>query len=324
MTRLDVCICGNNWGGLLEELQSRLPELRVGVLPRHELKHHPEIRVLIPGIAKITDELLSSLPNLQLIHQAGVGLDAVDVDSATRRGIWVANVPSYGTGNAESVAEIALLHMLLLSRRIYEAQREMAEGNWGNPLGSALIGKTVGIYGVGGLGLALAERLHPFGVRLIGIKRTPDPALAKQYRFDWIKGTDYRELLLKESDFVVITATANETVEHPFQKADFQQMKNSAYLINVARGVWVNEKDLLEALERKEIAGAGLDVLYEEPPASPQKWLKSPLNLVVTPHIGGRTAQSFTGISEVVAQNIRRVWEHLPPITAANQPKMVS
>lgn len=318
--KVDVCICGKNWGNLLEELQSRLPNYHIGVLSRSEIRHHPEISVLIPGMVKITDELISCLPNLKLIHQAGVGLDTVNIDNATKRGIWVANVPSYGTGNAESVAEIAILHMLLLSRKFHLAQQLMADGEWGNPVGISLLGKTVGIYGVGNLGRALAERLHPFGPRLIGIKRRPGPNLIKQYGFEWIKGTEARFQLLRESDFVVITASANQAVKHPFQIEDFRQMKKSAYLINVSRGAWVNETDLLTALEQNEIAGAGLDVLLEEPPSNPKKWLNSLPNLIVTPHIGGCTEQAFTGISEVVAENIKRVWEGLSPTTAVNNP----
>ncbi len=319
MKSVNICLCANNWGDLLEQLRGKLPDFSIAVLDEENIVKHPEIKVLIPGIMKVTDDIISRLPNLVMIHQAGVGVDSVDLKAAKQRGIWVANVPSYSSGNAESVAEIAIHHMLSLSRRVPEAQGTMGNGGWGNPLGASLRGKTVGIYGAGGIGKALAERLVSFGVRLIGIKRNPERKRENMYPFERLEGLEFRKELLKIADFVIITASANRLDElQPFTRDDFEAMKPSAYFINVSRGVWVNEDDLFDALKNKRIAGAGLDVLREEPPRSPERWLNSGLNLFVTPHIGGCTHESYDGITQYIQKNIELVFRGLPPVHSLN------
>ncbi|ADG07683.1 2-hydroxyacid dehydrogenase [Kyrpidia tusciae] len=323
MYKVVVGLVSKNWGNLLEQLRAKLPEVGVDVVERDQLIRHPELKVLIPGVEPVNRDLLEGLREVRLIHQAGVGVDSVDVEAATELGVWVANVPSYGSGNAESVAEIALWHMLTLSRRIRQARERFLSGDWGNPLGVSLRNRTVGIYGVGGIGKALAERLVPFGVRLIGIKRSPDPSLSGL--FDWLAGPEERDRLLQESDFVVVTASANSPSEViPFTVRDFLLMKPSAYFINVSRGIWVDEEALLAALDMGAIAGAGLDVVREEPPPIPSAWTAGGRNLLITPHIGGCTDQSYDGITDVIQRNVRRVLRGDPPLTALNHPTRVT
>src|SRR5262249_35986109 len=156
--------------------------------------------VLIPAMSRIDDELMDRIEGLRLIQQWGAGLEGVDIEAASRRQIAVANVPSAGTGNAESVAEWCVMAAIAVSRRLPVAQELIRGGKgWGGPMGRALLGRTAGIIGLGGIGQALAQRLGPFGMRLIGIKRDPAADLARRLAMEWIGGPDRLEDLLRQS-----------------------------------------------------------------------------------------------------------------------------
>ncbi|PPS43329.1 NAD(P)-dependent oxidoreductase [Chroococcidiopsis sp. TS-821] len=272
----------------------------------------PDTFALVPGIQPVDALLMDSLPQLKLIQRSGVGVENVDIPAATQRGIYVANVPSAGTGNAESVAELVILHMLALARN-YRG----GELNWNQPEGQSLWKKTVGIYGLGGIGQALARRLRAFEVQLLGIKRQLDPQLAHTLGLEWLGTPTERSHLLQHSDFVVIAASA-DNVTQPFGWEDFQQMKSSAYLINVTRGAWVDESALVTALQNKVIAGAGLDVFQQEPLPADSPLLQANLHLTLTPHLGGHTDTASTGIAKAVVTNILRVAQGQTPENCLN------
>jgi phosphoglycerate dehydrogenase-like enzyme len=133
--------------------------------------------VMLPAMSRIDGALMDRIDGLRLIQQWGAGLEGVDMAAATARKIAVANVPTPGTGNAESVAEWCVMAAIAISRRLPLAQQNIhAGGTWGTPLGRAMMGRTAGIVGLGGIGQALASRLRPFGMRLIGLQRRPEPA----------------------------------------------------------------------------------------------------------------------------------------------------
>ncbi|PIG93787.1 NAD(P)-dependent oxidoreductase [Gloeocapsopsis sp. IPPAS B-1203] len=272
----------------------------------------PDTFVLVPGIQPVDAALMGRLPQLRLVQRSGVGVENVDIAAATQRGIYIANVPSPGTGNAESVAELVILHMLALARN-YRG----SELDWNQPEGQSLWKKRVGIYGLGGIGQAIARRLRAFEVQLLGIKRQLDPQLAHTLGLEWLGTPKERSHLLQHSDFVIIAASA-DNVTQPFGWEDFQQMKSNAYLINVTRGAWIDENALVKALQNKVIAGAGLDVFQQEPLAPDSPLLQANLNLTLTPHLGGHTDTAATGIAKAVVANILRVAQGQPPENCLN------
>ncbi|WP_277914990.1 NAD(P)-dependent oxidoreductase, partial [Erwinia billingiae] len=164
----------NAWGGMIQQFRHTLPDVEFTASAGHAAESLAGYDALIPGMAKVTPELLKTADRLKLIQQAGAGLEGVDLASAKALGIQVANVPSDRSGNADSVAELGIWMMIGLARKAREIPEMIATRQLGLPVGMGLMGKTVGLVGLGGIGKALAKRLAPFGVRLIGVKRTAD------------------------------------------------------------------------------------------------------------------------------------------------------
>lgn len=239
------------------------------------------------------------------IQQCGAGLELVDIKAAAAKGIKVANVPTDISGNADSVAELGIYLMIGISRDFKEMASSMKDGHMGVPRGRTLVGKTVGIVGLGGIGQALIKRLKPFGVHLIGIKRH-DPQKAKEeLGLQWA-GTPFQmDELLGKSDYVVLCLPMSAETRNMIGRREFEKMRNDAYLINLARGGLVDREALLEALSCGQIAGAGLDVFWEEPPDPNDPIFRH--NVLATPHIAGSTDISTAGIVEGVTENIRRL-----------------
>jgi phosphoglycerate dehydrogenase-like enzyme len=226
--------------------------------------------------------------------------------------IWVANVPTDDSGNADSVAELGIFLTIGLARDFHGMARSLSNKRMGEPRGRALKGMTVGIVGLGGIGRALIERLRPFGVRIMGIKRH-DPQKAKEaLGLDWAGGTEALPELLKSSDVVVLSLPMSEETRHIMNRETFSLMKDSAFFINLSRGGLASRDALEEALASGKIAGAGLDVFWEEPPDPADPIFRH--NVLATPHIGGSTDISMQGIVEAVAENIRRVESGVEPL----------
>jgi phosphoglycerate dehydrogenase-like enzyme len=268
--------------------------------------------VLIPAMSRIDAELMDRIEGLRLIQQWGAGLEGVDIEAATRRRIAVANVPSAGTGNAESVAEWCVMAAIAVSRRLPVARETINNGSgWGAPMGRALMRRTAGIIGLGGIGQALAERLRPFGMRLIGIRRNPTPGMAERLGMEWIGGTDSLQELLRQSDYVFVCAPMNEQTRMLIDEKAIALLPPRACIINAARGGLLSQGALLQALSQGRLIGAGLDVFEHEPidPASP---LLTRPDVVATPHIAGVTDVSYRGISLRVAENVRRLMAREP------------
>ena len=171
MSRFRICLCLPNYQRILERLREALPEDEIVDCQRDEVTQAAaEADVLIPLVTRVPDAALAS-PRLKLIQQYGVGLDIVDLAAATRAGIPVANVPSVGTGNAESVAELAIALLLMLFRQLPQAQEKFRQGKLGSPMSDALWRSTVLILGYGGIGEEIARRLQGFGCRVIAVSR---------------------------------------------------------------------------------------------------------------------------------------------------------
>jgi phosphoglycerate dehydrogenase-like enzyme len=310
---MKICFAApeNAWGGALGLLRTALPEHEFVALGNYVLESLRGYDVLIPTMSRVTEPLLATADRLRLIQQVGSGLEGVDIEAARMRGIRVANVPTDSCPNADSVAELGIYMMIGLARNFRGMATSFANRRIGEPRGTTLMGKTVGIVGLGGIGKALVKRLRAFDVKLIGIKRQHTEEAAKDLGLDWSGGSQDLERLLGLSDFVVLCLPLSTGNRNLMNETTLAAMKSGSFLINLSRGGIVDRDALEKALATGQIAGAGLDVYWEEP-VDP----KDPIfrhNVFTTPHIGGSTDVSITGIVQVVADNIRRVEKNEEP-----------
>ena len=292
------------WGGFLGMIKQELPQYEFEASGRFGFDTLKGYDVLIPTMSAVRHEHLVEADRLKLIQQCGSGLEGVDIPAARSLNIRVANVPTDISGNADSVAELGIYLMIGLSRNVRQMALSLANRQMGIPQGRALSGKTVGIMGLGGIGRALIKRLKPFDVRLIGMKRR-DPEKAKEeLGLDWTGTPADMELFLKKSDYVVLCLPLTSGSRHIIGRQAFMSMKPDAFLINLSRGGLVDRNALEDALASKRIAGAGLDVFWEEPVDPEDPIFRH--NVLATPHIGGSTDESMKGIIKAVVENIKR------------------
>ncbi len=262
-----------------------------------------EASVLIPSMARITRSVIEAAPRLKLVVQFGAGLEGVDRECAAVRGIVVRNVPG---ANAQAVAELAVFLMLALARRLPLHGKSFASHVVGDPVGSQLQGKTLGIVGLGASGRALARIARGFGMEVIAVRQTgaPDPLAS------WVGGPGDLPRLLEGADYVSLHAPASPETRGLIGKRELAAMRRHAFLINLGRGSLVDRDALLSALRERRIGGAGLDVFWEEPPD-----LADPLfaldNVVTTPHVGGVTEEALAHIADRVVSIIE---EALTPL----------
>lgn len=255
--------------------------------------------ILVRSATKVDAEVISAAPNLQVVARAGVGLDNVDIKSATTAGVMVVNAP---TSNIISAAELTVGHILSLARHIPAAHNALAQGLWKRSAytGTELYEKNIGIIGLGRIGALITERLKAFGTTVLAYDPYVTSARAQQLGVQLVTLDE----LLEQSDFITIHMPKTPETTGMISTAQLAKMKKTAYIVNVARGGLIDEDALYMALTTGEIAGAGLDVFVNEPPKD------SPLldlpNVVVTPHLGASTdeAQEKAGIA--VAKSVRQ------------------
>jgi len=219
-------------------------------------------------------------------------------------------------GNANAVAELGIYLMIGLSRNVRGMAQSLVERKMGQPQGRDLKGRTVGIVGLGGIGKALVRKLRAFDVHLIGIKRQNPEQAMKDLDLEWVGASGDLDKLLTRSDFVVLCLPLTPESKFLMNRNSFSLMKQDAYLINLSRGGLVEHTALLEALASGLIAGAGLDVFWEEPPDPNDPVFN--YNVLATPHIAGSTDGSVHNIVKVVAENILRIEENKEPLYLHN------
>jgi phosphoglycerate dehydrogenase-like enzyme len=303
-----------SWHGLAE----LLPGWRLDTCsPATVAAHLDGVDVVCPFGARI-DAAIMEAGTFGLVQQFGVGLDSVDVPAATRLGVWVARVPGDAGANADSVAELAVLHLLALARRLDDARAVLAEGRWPDrPAGLSLLDSTVVIVGLGAIGTAVARRLGPFGANLLGVRARPDlggpPEIAE------VAGPAGLAAMLARADAVVCCAMLHDGTAGLFGAAEFAAMKPGALFVNVARGGLVDEAALLAALDSGQVGGAGLDVFAREP-ADPDGPLPSHPHVIATPHVGWLTGLMFRRTGAVFAANLQRWARGEQPRWAVNTP----
>ncbi len=302
-----IVVAGLGFPLLRSQLAEEMPDATIVAVDPDALRRDGDAgEVLIPTMSRVDGALMDRIAGLRLVQQWGTGLEGVDVAAASARGIAVANVPTPGTGNAESVAEWCVMAALALSRRLAESERIIRSGTgWGVPMGRALLGRTAGILGLGGIGIALAERLGPFGMRLVAVKRRPDPELARRLGLAWLGGMDRIPALLAESDVLFLCVPATEATRELVDDRALSALPPGALLVNPARGALVDEAALLRALDDGRLAGAALDVFRVEPLGTPSPLLAH-ARVLATPHVAGVTDVSYRGIARRLAANARR------------------
>ncbi|RLB19669.1 MAG: D-glycerate dehydrogenase [Deltaproteobacteria bacterium] len=250
---------------------------------------------------RIDDDLLQHAPRLRVIANMAVGYDNIDIEAASKRGIPVSNTPGVLT---DATADLAFALMLAVARRLVEGDLMTREGGfrfWAPMyfLGHEVSGKTLGIVGLGRIGKAVARRARGFEMEVLYHSRT---RMAPEQERELELSYRDMESLLSRADFVSLHVPLTPDTHHLIGEKELAMMRESAYLINTSRGPVVDEKALVRALEKRTIAGAGLDVYEEEPALTPG--LKELNNVVLLPHMGSATVETRSRMALRAAENL--------------------
>jgi D-3-phosphoglycerate dehydrogenase / 2-oxoglutarate reductase len=254
--------------------------------------------LVVRSAVQADDALMEKAPKLRVIGRAGVGVDNIDAGAATRRGIVVMNTPG---ANAVAVAELTLALMLALARKLPDANATMHAGKWDkkNLQGAELRGKTLGILGLGRIGLEVAKRARGFGLELIGSDPFVSAAVAREAGIKLVTLDE----LIAGSDYLSLHVGLTPQTTGVINAKTLATMKKGVRIINCARGELIVEADLVEALTSGQVAGAALDVFAVEPPKeSPYFGMK---NVILTPHIAGSTAEAQEAVGIQIARQVR-------------------
>lgn len=265
------------------------------------LEHLHEYEGLLLMGTKADKELIDAGTNLKIITANGVGFDHIDIEYAKSKGIVVTNCPM---GVRVPTAEMTFALMLATVRRLYMYDKIVRSGNWVDVseqkyMGMSLQGKTLGVYGFGRIGSEVAKFSQALGMKVIYNDPHPlDAELEKQLD---VKYVDF-DTMVQESDVITLHAPALPSTTGIFNADVFKKMKNTAYIVNAARGVLIKQADLIEALKTNEIAGAGLDVFETEPEVPAE--LRELDNVIMSPHAGTGTLEARTAIAKEASNNL--------------------
>ena len=273
--------------------------------------------VVVRSQTKITESVLNAGTKLRAIGRAGVGVDNVDVETATRRGIIVMNAPG---GNTVSTAEHAFSLLLCVARKIPQADATLRRGNWDrkNLEGVELYNKTLGVIGMGRIGSELSRRAIAFGMRVLA----HDPYLsATRARTLQVELVEELDDLLAAADFITLHTPLTPETRHLLDSARLAKTKRGVRIINCARGGLVDENALADALRSGQVAAAALDVFETEPLPLDSPLREAP-NLVLTPHLGASTAEAQESVGIEIAQSIRAALLEGTIRNAVNMPNL--
>ncbi len=255
--------------------------------------------MVVRSETKITREVIEAAPKLRVVGRAGVGVDNVDVEAATQRGIVVMNTPS---GNTISTAELTFSMLMALARKIPQAHMSMKNGEWNRKAfsGVELYSKTLGILGMGRIGGEVARRAIAFGMRVLAYDPYLALSRAKQLQVELVENLDE---IYARADFITVHMPMSEETKGMINAAAFAKMKKGARVINCARGGIVHEADLLAAITSGQCGGAALDV-YEAEPLAKDSPLRANPHIIMTPHLGASTDEAQENVGIEVAEAI--------------------
>ena len=261
----------------------------------------------------VSAELIEAAGQLKVVGRAGVGVDNIDLDAATRRGVLVINAPD---GNTISTAEHTCAMLMALARRIPQASRSTAEGKWERKAftGSEVYEKTLGIVGVGKIGRAVAGRMTGFGMTLIGYDPVLSPEAAERIGVSLVE----LEEIYERADFITLHTPLNDATRGLLNKDTLARCKKGVRIVNCARGGIVDEADLLEALESGQVGGAALDVYSNEPPPEALHELIQHPNVVATPHIAASTEEAQEKVAIQITEQVIHALRNEPVLTPVN------
>src|SRR6266481_5992262 len=283
-------------GDLIVDVRTGLKELEL-------LEIIPEYAgLVVRSQTKVNAKVIEAARALKAVGRAGVGVDNVDVEAATRRGIIVMNTPG---GNTVSTAEHAFSLLVSIARNIPQADASVKAGKWDRKSfeGVELHGKTIGIFGMGRIGTEVARRVMAFGMRAVAYDPYLSPSRARSLQVELFEDLDQ---VLAQADFVTLHMPLTAETKHLVNAARIAKMKRGARIVNCARGGLIDEQALFEALKSGQIAAAALDVYETEPP--PAEFPLRPLpNIVFTPHLGASTAEAQESVGLEIAEAIRSV-----------------
>jgi D-3-phosphoglycerate dehydrogenase len=317
-----ILICDELSGEALDVFKSAgfQPETKLGLKEDQLVGAVGGVHALVVRSAtKVTRRVIEAAPQLKVVGRAGVGVDNVDVDAATERGVVVMNAPA---GNTTTTAELALALLFALTRNVARGDRAVRAGEWkkrSGLMGSELAGKTLGVVGLGRIGRVVAQRARGMALDVIA----HDPYLAGQK--SPLEGVELVELdeLLARADFVTLHVPFSDATANLISRERIARMKPGARLINAARGGLVDELALSEALASGHLRGAALDVFAVEPPPADHPLLKRD-DVILTPHLGASSDEAQRNvaieiaeqISDFLADGVARNAVNLPPVSA--------
>ena len=268
--------------------------------------------LMVRSASKVTAEVIERAINLKIIGRAGVGVDNIDIPAATARGIIVINSPG---GNTIAATEHTFAMMMSVSRKIPIANETMQRGEWNRKeyVGVELKGKTLGVIGLGRIGMGVAKRALAFEMNVVGYDPYVNEERASELGIKVVELED----LIKNSDFITVHMPLTPDTKNMISMNEMKKMKSNVRLINCARGGIINEDDLAQAIKEGIVAGAAIDVFVEEPIKKdhPLIGLK---NVVLTPHLGASTVEAQIGVSLDVSKGILAALKGEPVLNAVN------
>lgn len=289
---------------LLEEVGVEVVQLPPGSDEAALMKEAPRADALITrGGIRVTREIMAASPGLRAVGVHGIGCDHVDLQAARELGKVVFNTPLALT---ETVAEMTLALMLALTRRVVSADKAVRAGEWtrkySDLIGSELMGKTVGIIGLGKIGAAVARRVKPFGVELLYHDVAERPELEAELGVRRVE----LDTLLRMSDIITLHTPLTHRTRGLISRRELDLMAYGVYLVNTARGKVIDQRALVEALRAGKVAGAALDV-FEAEPLDPADPLVSMDNVILTPHLGASSREAMRRMAVQVAEGVVEV-----------------
>ena len=261
----------------------------------------PYQAMMIRSGTQITAEVLDAAENLRIIGRPGVGVDNVDLEAATRRGVVVMNSPA---GNIASTAELTLALLLAVARHVPQADAAMKAGRWDRKAfaGVELHGKRIGVVGLGRIGREVAARCQALGMEVVAYDPFVAPALAEELEIPLLSF----EQVIQGSDFLTLHTTLTKETRRLLGRDALAKVKPGIRIVNAARGELIDEEALFAALESGRVAGAGLDVHAQEPPAD-WRLAKHP-RVVATPHVGAATAEAQERVGTDISYQVSNIW----------------
>ncbi|CAF1336673.1 unnamed protein product [Rotaria sp. Silwood1] len=284
------------------------------------IRAHPPDAIFFMANTRIDQEILSAAGDkLKMLAACSVGYNHIDIKECEKRGIRIGYTPGVLT---DTTADLAIALLLATSRRIAEAMRAVRNGEWGTSCnamwmcGKPLINSTIGIVGLGRIGLAIARRLQPFSIKRVLYSGTREKYFDSDNDKKLFKFVSFEELL-HESDFVIIACALNEKTANMFNKKAFEHMKNDAILINIARGGIIDQDALYDALKNGQIGAAGLDVTVPEPLPTDHPLLTLD-NCTIFPHIGSADLYARHQMVQISVDNLLNFFTGKPMVHQLN------